>query len=232
MARRLAFAAPLQLALLLSLLPTTLATPSSSSSTPPPTTPNMVPSLPAPPTEACLAPPSAQAANRRYDRWVAYCQRSTTTRPVNSATDPVAEGTDPEPVERTSYNEEEVAARRAGARADWNGWDDYTAPPVVDFDDVVDALGGEWDETNEMEMNINDGGNVVVDRGYADFLRTVEGPAAARVEGGGWTTPQVPDQVLPLLVGAVWLLARVAGVGSRNRGAMDGAEAKHRIRRR
>ena len=85
------------------------------------------------------------------------------------------------------------------------------------------------------------GGEVARDDQYAQFLAGVETTATPQARlglgggaGGGWTrhgSAIVPEQALPLLIGVVLLLARVAGVGGRRAAAADGVERK-RIDRR
>ncbi|KAL8286961.1 hypothetical protein RQP46_003967 [Phenoliferia psychrophenolica] len=231
---------------LLSLLSFSLATPSDSpsgggppgSGGPPPTTPAPPPpgnALPPTPIEACLAPPSAQAANRAYAHWLAHCQ---VTRPCAAATG--AEG------ERTAYTNAEVEARREEYRPEWAGvWPEYTPRGLLE------VAHGERAERARVEGAVAfpamTTGELNVDATYADFLAGIEaigtpqarlglgGRGAATAQGWARTgAATVPDCALPVLIIVASILLRVAGVGSRNRGGgrgVDGVEEK-RIERR
>lgn len=175
---------------------------------------------------------------------MAYCER---TRPCAAPTVDHA---------RTAYPVEEVEQRRAAAgwggeaEAEWDGeWPEYDGG-MVDLDSVLrrvghpddadldDAWEGEPCEDDEVDLVRTVGGTVARDEAYAGFLRDINEvgvvPAVGQAPGGGIA---VPAGLVPVLAGLIWLLARVAGVGTwnvarrigtRRGGPGDGVEAKRR----
>ena len=217
--------------LLVSLSSIAFCSPTEPSGGPPPTSPAPPPPASASilplPIEACLAPPSAQAENRRYAHYLANC---VVTRPCAAAA--TREG------ERTAYSTAEVDTRREVHRQEWDGnWPTYEPQPLLR---LVEGQPIPLDFVQGDAFMTHTAGEVDRDPHYAAFLAGIEatGTPQARlgVEGFDGVTAHewartgaylVPEQALPVLVLVLSLLARVAGVGNRRRGApQDGVEAK------
>lgn len=203
----------------------------------PPTTPASAPSLPSPETQVCITPPT----QRRREARIIYCAyvNAQAARDREAGAEAVPE------IPRTEYNAEEVAARRTQGRLEeWMGWADYEGP-VVDEDGVLgmDGTVRDWDAgvPSEDDRDMEPAFGLAPDAGYQDFLDGMgqvgyggaERTTTQRLGGGRLATAAagaLDGPGLPLVLGALYVLARAAGIGgSAQRRQRNGGEVQGKV---
>ncbi|GAA5866137.1 hypothetical protein JCM1840_005086 [Sporobolomyces johnsonii] len=192
------------------------------------------PAFPPPAAQQCITPPSVR---RREARLLACGVQAN----GGSGDEGVWEGPAP-----TAYAAEEVDARRAGRRAaQWQGWEregEQYAGQQVGGGGVVRADGTvDWaalESTLEQAEQLGDVAapvGPVADAHYLDLVHTLESaPSLPAARPSLPSLPaaldpsSLPAHTLPLVLGALYVLARALGLGSRTQRAENGLEGKVR----
>ncbi|TNY20130.1 ATP-dependent DNA helicase [Rhodotorula diobovata] len=209
-----------------------------------------------PTQQQCLTPPSVRRREARIARCAVVAGARADARRAAAAAAGGGEGGAPiEDEPRVGYAAEEVEARRTGRRAAaWRGWEAdaaaYEGPRVgegdvvrpdgtVDWERFDRAADGEAGYADAVELDGPLALGRAADQRAQDVRRSLDAPAALPPRAPLVTLPSLPSalaapqlavDMLPLVLGAVYVAARAFGVGSRRpvTEASSGAGAKTR----